>query len=96
MPRKGMWDVQNDSCPTTATLRALGEADRMIHNNNSCSLSDTSLVLGAVLKCFTHRGAKDRELCSQAAWVEIPLPAVCPQVSNFSLGLSLPICEMPQ
>lgn len=44
-----MWDVQNGSCPTTAVLRPLGGAARMIHNNNSCSLSNTSLVLRALI-----------------------------------------------
>ena len=44
-----MWDVQDSSCPTTAVLRPLGDAARMTHNPNSCSLSNTSLVLTALL-----------------------------------------------
>lgn len=47
MSRNGMWDVQNGSCPTTAG--PLGEATEVIYDDNSCSLSDTSVVLSAML-----------------------------------------------
>lgn len=51
-----MWDLQNDSCPTTATLRLLGEAVGMIHNNDSCSLSSASLLPGAMLRVSLMEG----------------------------------------
>lgn len=51
-----MWDVQNGSCPTTAVLRPLGETARMIHNNNSCSLLNTSLVLSALISVSPMEG----------------------------------------
>ena len=71
MPGKGMWDVQNGSRPTTAILRPLGEAARMVHNNDSCSLLNTSLVLRALIS-----DPPMEELCSQATWVQIPLLSV--------------------
>lgn len=44
-----MWVVQNGSCPITATLRLLAEAVGMIHNHDSCSVSNTSLMPGAMV-----------------------------------------------
>lgn len=73
--------------PTTAALRPPADAARMIHNNDSsCSLSDTSLELGAVLGVPPIEGLK-AGLHSQAAWVESPLLAVCPRVHSFSWAL---------
>lgn len=45
--KKGDMGCANGSCPTTAGL--LGEATEVIHDDNSCSLSDTSVVLSAML-----------------------------------------------
>lgn len=55
---KGMWDVQDSSCPTTAVLRPLGDAARMTHNPDSCSLSNTSLVLTALLSVLPTEEVK--------------------------------------
>lgn len=39
--------MQDGSCPTT--VGPLGEATGVIHDDNSCSLSDTRVVLSAML-----------------------------------------------
>lgn len=79
---------------TTAALRLLGEAVGMTHNNDSCSLSDTSLVWSAMLSVSPTEELKTGSCAARHLGLKFHF-LLCPWVSNFtSLGLSFPVCKV--